>query len=141
MAEAVGIASAAITFLDFVLKVYSNARKIYDSADGQTEADTSRESLITTIDELANLLQSTDTTGDQSVEERQIGKLARQCQEMAQELRSQIESRKRKAKSRSRSKPTILHAIRAAHLIVWSESKEKDALRDLRDHHNMLFML
>lgn len=134
MAEAVGIASAAVAFLDFSIKVGVTAKTMHDAADGQIEKDKNVELLTKSIDNLAQKLQGSKPALEMTPEEAEIHKIAGRCHEMAKKLLAILSARKSRTKS-------AWGAVKEAFKAVWREKEVKETLKELQDTRDMLCWL
>ena len=84
-ASAIGVTSAVITFLEFSWKVVRNAKEIYDSADGCSNDNLTREAIAKSMHGFSRKLQPPDPSaippGYQG-----ICKLSSECQSISSEI-------------------------------------------------------
>ena len=134
MAEAVGVASAALTFLSAGISVFSAAKQVYKALDGQTEEDKILADFVDAVHSYSERLSTIVRGASVSPEEAEIYSVAIKCSDLARELRLSISKRHTKSKSL----PTVLVAACKA---VWKAGDEEKALKRLKEYHALVFML
>ncbi|RBR04979.1 uncharacterized protein FIESC28_11447 [Fusarium coffeatum] len=84
-ASAIGVTSAVITFLEFSWKVVRNAKEIYDSADGCSNDNLTRESVARSMQAFSRKLQPPDSSAI-TPEYEGICNLSSECQSISSEI-------------------------------------------------------
>lgn len=139
MAEAIGIASAAISFLDLTIKILAIFGRIRNATDNQPEDDADIIRLIDAKFYRRKDLRSRESRNEfnaknPSEEEKTIYETAADLQRIEEGLRTAILSRR----ARSRAIWDVSEAVFRA---VWNESDEAKTLQKIKDRRNLLFML
>ena len=90
---ALGVASNVIQIVDFSSRLLSRTQEIYRSQDGQLQDHVRLDDAATNLLELVTDLQNIKVPGhrQQTVADRQLIRLRNECQEVAQELREQLD--------------------------------------------------
>lgn len=138
--SAVGVAAAAMQFLDFGLRLLSTSYDIYKSPSGRTAKQVT---LSTIVDDLTDLLDQTkDTTSAgyayTSPAEEQLLRLSKECKALVAPLHEAL-GRLRKAgpteftfeEPQSGKEKSIRKTLRAALKSVWEESEIDETIGKL----------
>ena len=122
-ASAIGVTSAVITFLEFSWKVVRNAKEIYDSADGCSNDNLTREAIAKSMHGFSRKLQPPDPSAI-SPEYQGICKLSSECQSISSEILKISDSLKiGEARSRYNALRTGLKAWRFRNDLIQLEER------------------
>lgn len=126
--SAIGLASSLVQFLDFAGKLLSSSYSAYKSIDGATNENRQLESVIQDVrswsESLSNL--PSPTSAHVSADERALQDLREECQRLAQELLSTLQSLKVKQDTPFRSLAVVGQSIRTAYKSDKIKKLEKD---------------
>lgn len=128
---AIGLVSNILSFIDFGVQVVRGAREIYVSPSGLKDDNRSTEAIAREMKRFSAKLIPPDDEAAFSGEAKQLCILARECEDLSQQLLELLE----KVKPRSQSK---FHSLLAAGKHQYYEKKKSELGRRLDECRNQL---